>query len=143
MKLKRYANVTQLLNQEEPQLLPARSVVMAGGFLQESAPVALFGRSPCVRTFLLLTFEQRSAFARVATGGRSDDFDDRTQRIGPDRDDPAVLRPNGSVGFWWNAENLWVSTDWLREVAGKIPNDAHTHKTRMLVMLADDAAWGA
>lgn len=117
--------------------LPAVAVIAAGGFLRSSATVARLGVGRQRHTFLLLTFEQRSAVTR-AVG--YDVLGNLAERIPGDMDRPAVLSSTGKPGAWSNAENLWVSARWLKLVAfSRVRAESSSHGFAMVVRLVDAA----
>ena len=116
--------------------LPAVSAVGAQGFLQQCAPVALFGTSKDAIPYVLLTLEQRTSIARAVPG-----FDDISDRIGQDFDRFAVMSGQKETYHrapWWNGENLWVAVPWLLAMEPRITD--HTFGSRLLFAMLASAA---
>jgi len=106
MKIPCYVSPAAIDHQLMP--LPAVSAVIAGGFLAESAAVARFGTAKDAIPFLLLSYEQRLVVAKAIP-----DFDYYSERLAPEYERLAVLRPDGTCGRWYNAENLWIAVPWI------------------------------
>ena len=131
MKIPRYVSPAAIDHQLMP--LPAVSAIIAGGFLAESATVACFETTKDAIPFLLLSYEQRRVIAVAIP-----DFDNIHDRLAPDHERFAVLRPNGTRGRWYNAENLWVAVPWILGFESRLkdPNLG----TQLLFALARSAA---
>lgn len=110
-------------------MLPAVSVVIAGGFLSQSAPVARFGPAKTAIPYLLLSSEQRRSLQVVIR-----DFEDIGTRLPPDYEVQAILHTGTNPALWRNGENLWVAASWIASLGSKVSHS--THASTMLFALA-------